>query len=569
MRTNGDAGSPLLRGPQLCRTAGVAIVAVVALGTLGVSIAGAYSGLGTGRGFCARAARGGYPLSGQSSPFHGPPRIDNVYACGPLPIGSSPFDWGPPIAKFWPSGGRYGPAGGFQCTEYAARYLYKATNGGLLDFNVLSGEVFARLAAKTFHLKLGTSAKHELPARGDIISEAYSQGDPDANVGDVAVVAKVDRRNHEIWIFGENDTSSGYNVIRYSGTNWIINAGTSFAYTYFEWVNPAQHAKHQPSPPPLKPGQMKVIDPPLLTLKGTTPSSQGSGDYWNLTSDFLADPGHNPPRDHFGRDGVWSFMQSDSLAVDGHYSLLSNQVRNFEGSTNTEGWTGSEPNGCGSFSLNLPLAAVNSAAVSTTGCSSWTIPPYTVDLHPGASHMAIVAWKSPITGVVTLNGGVASIDPFGGGGIVYYIATSSGVLVRGSIPDGGAAVFPPRRIHVDAGELLYVIIAPPLSGLRNNSTALRLVISPGFVWAASVLYRVYGRPAGHPLLMRSGPGERYPVLGALPNGYRTQILCQAKGSLVAGRSAIWDQIRVGHWVSDYYLDTTGVGTFSPAVTTCP
>jgi hypothetical protein len=46
-------------------------------------------------------------------------------------------------------------------------------------------------------------------------------------------------------------------------------------------------------------------------------------------------------------------------------------------------------------------------------------------------------------------------------------------------------------------------------------------------------------------------------------------VCLAKGSLVAGHSAIWDQIRTGRWVSDYYLDTPGVGTFSSAVTTCP
>ena len=562
----------------------VALATVASVGAPGEVTAGraatrtataAYAGLGTGRGWCGHAESGGYPLSGGFGPFRGGPSYDNVWACGPLPIDSG--DYGPSIPTFWPTGA-YVQGGGFQCTEFAERYLHAVTHGDLVPFGFLMGKAFARLAARYFHFALRSSLSGRLPRAGDIISEAvdqadagkHTQSDPGVSVGDVAVVARVDGRTGRIWVVAENNTGSGYNVITMrSRRDWVINPGSQYEYSYFEWIDPNEKLKHQASPGlPPKTGPTKGFAPPSLPLKHAIPSSKAPT--WNLATDVLAHPDLNPAPDHFGHSGVWSFMASATLARNGGYSPLANHVSNFEASVGTVGWTGTQPNGCGSYTLNLPLVAINTTAQPTTGCGTWTVPPYEVDLHPAATQMAVVAWKSPIAGTVTINGRVASLDPFGGGGISYYVTAAGSTLISGAIPDGGKAQFPPTELRVSPGQILYVMIAPPASGLRNNSTSLELTITLGSsAWPTPTRYQVIGRPAGHPLAVRTGPSTRYGSVVGLTDGSEVGILCQAKGTLIAGRSDIWDQIAAGRWVSDYYLDTPGVGTFSPGLTTCP
>ena len=181
----------------------------------------------TGPGYCASAETGGSALGGNVD-------VNDVYPCGPLPINRG--DSGPAIPMFWPVSGM---DGGFQCTEFAQRYLY-VESGHLDSFSAgggLSGEEFAAVASSEFGYPLTSSTSGQLPQVGDIISEAYSQSDPTANSGDVAVVAAVSAPS--ITIIGENDTASGYNKItEKSATNWIINAGSTYQYTYFQWINP-------------------------------------------------------------------------------------------------------------------------------------------------------------------------------------------------------------------------------------------------------------------------------------------------------------------------------------------
>jgi hypothetical protein len=47
------------------------------------------------------------------------------------------------------------------------------------------------------------------------------------------------------------------------------------------------------------------------------------------------------------------------------------------------------------------------------------------------------------------------------------------------------------------------------------------------------------------------------------------VLCQTTGSVVAKKSAIWDEIAPGRYVSDYYLDTPVAARFSPGLPSCP
>src|ERR1035441_54890 len=91
--------------------------------------------------------------------------------------------------------------------------------------------------------------------------------------------------------------------------------------------------------------------------------------------------------------------------------------------------------------------------------------------------MAVVGWRSPISDKVTKTGGVASIDPFGGGGIVYYVRNGSSTLTSGAIADQGSDRFPALWTSVTVGRCLYFLIASLATGLGYNSTSLAVTIT--------------------------------------------------------------------------------------------
>jgi hypothetical protein len=91
------------------------------------------------------------------------------------------------------------------------------------------------------------------------------------------------------------------------------------------------------------------------------------------------------------------------------------------------------------------------------------------------------------------------------------------------------------------------------------------------------VYRVYGTCAdGHcGLTVRSGPGySSYASLGAMNEGAEVDVVCQTAGEDVGpspatgASSTIWDEITSGGWVSDLYLTTPNVGTWSPPIPRC-
>jgi Bacterial SH3 domain len=71
------------------------------------------------------------------------------------------------------------------------------------------------------------------------------------------------------------------------------------------------------------------------------------------------------------------------------------------------------------------------------------------------------------------------------------------------------------------------------------------------------------------LLVRAGPGTAYRVVGSLPYGTHVTIACQTMGAMVI-RSAVWDQVSspIAGYVSDWYVSTPNVGSFSPGYRVC-
>jgi surface antigen len=73
---------------------------------------------------------------------------------------------------------------------------------------------------------------------------------------------------------------------------------------------------------------------------------------------------------------------------------------------------------------------------------------------------------------------------------------------------------------------------------------------------------------------RSGPGySNYAILGNIGEGGEVDIVCQTQGQLVTPNhgtaSTVWDRLTNGAYVTDVYVDTSGVGgSFSPPIPQC-
>jgi surface antigen len=74
------------------------------------------------------------------------------------------------------------------------------------------------------------------------------------------------------------------------------------------------------------------------------------------------------------------------------------------------------------------------------------------------------------------------------------------------------------------------------------------------------------------LKLRAGPGySSFAAVGSLPEGGEADIICQAMGETVSNgyaSSAVWDRLTNGAWVSDFYIDTPNIGTWSPPIPQC-
>lgn len=65
----------------------------------------------------------------------------------------------------------------------------------------------------------------------------------------------------------------------------------------------------------------------------------------------------------------------------------------------------------------------------------------------------------------------------------------------------------------------------------------------------------------------TGPGVSYPTTGVLPAGALGWVTCQQAGSKT-GTTRVWDKLRDGHWVSDYYLASPSKTSYTASVPRC-
>jgi hypothetical protein len=203
---------------------------------------------------------------------------------------------------------------------------------------------------------------------------------------------------------------------------------------------------------------------------------------WTLKSDFAAHPNQNPLQDACGQTGVWQFMQY-SKTTNSFTLLMKHSAMPFGASVPgvTDMWSGDRG---GAYGFTTPFVAINTSNAVQHFVTN-TMQPGEVVVHPAADARAVIAWKSPITGMVKIDGGVTSDDANGGDGIAWFINQNQGSsdLAFGDYPVGGHEAFSAgtgasnlSSLPVTLGDVLYFMVDPK-SNFYYDSTQVDVQIT--------------------------------------------------------------------------------------------
>lgn len=197
---------------------------------------------------------------------------------------------------------------------------------------------------------------------------------------------------------------------------------------------------------------------------------------WNLAEDVVATA--NAISFSQGTNGVWYFMESQSFAHDPFtYSLLPHYTVfcDFDPAA-VDGLAclgDAERDVVGN---RLPAVGVNfSSNPITISTSLPPLPPRSVFMHPGIEKLAIVAWRSPVTGTVRITGSFTGMDPTCGDGVLWSIDKGRNTLRSGAVANGGTASFA-LATAVKKNQVLYFIVHPNAE-YSCDSTNLQLIIT--------------------------------------------------------------------------------------------
>jgi hypothetical protein len=208
---------------------------------------------------------------------------------------------------------------------------------------------------------------------------------------------------------------------------------------------------------------------------------------WTLASDFRTAPNEaNPNPDSYGNSDVWAFRQGPS-SIDpfgtrdpAQYQDLGPTYGNVC-SADTEAWFSSE---------FYPFVGKTTADHGTCGTGNWMAGE--VAVHPSSSRLAVVEWRSPLSGTVSIGGGVTDWDANGGDGVRWVLDTGPAsrtineTLASGSIENGGEQSFAAgtntgvdlASISVQQGDIVYFVIDAGVTGEQNfDTTGLSVTIT--------------------------------------------------------------------------------------------
>jgi hypothetical protein len=200
---------------------------------------------------------------------------------------------------------------------------------------------------------------------------------------------------------------------------------------------------------------------------GVDTTAQGT---WKLSTNVLLTS--NEISFNEGSNGVWYFMQSSSPKHDPKtYKFLTD----YSAPCKTNGaetlipgvdcWRNPNLDPQGN---NAPLVGVNfTYHIQFPNLASgdpFGIPARSVWMHPGYfGELAIIGWKSPITGTVNVSGFFSDLDPNCGNGVIWTVDKSTlssyQTLTTGTIANGAPSqTYSLTGISISTGQVLYFIV---------------------------------------------------------------------------------------------------------------
>ena len=223
----------------------------------------------------------------------------------------------------------------------------------------------------------------------------------------------------------------------------------------------------------------------LTTYLSPTVAQSNSPKVWDLASDLRRSFKTNPSADSFGNNKCWHFMQSPTLA---HNPATYIPLPTYKAAaSNVQGllvWQGNAVQGDPRNIPELPLVGINTTgSLQNVTSSQVSWPDGEVLMHPSKSQFAIVGWRSPVDGTITITGGVTGLDAHSGDGVAWYIDRNEKTLAHGAIRTAESQNFQAgdsgnslSSVAVRIGDFLYFIVDPN-GDYHFDSTGLKVTIT--------------------------------------------------------------------------------------------
>lgn len=213
-----------------------------------------------------------------------------------------------------------------------------------------------------------------------------------------------------------------------------------------------------------------LINAVMALITASSVSIQAAPAYsWNLSRDMINGMATNP----FGSGSVWAAMYdaTGTSHNENNYYLLP---------VHLAVWYGYPLDVWAYAAASVPLIGAATSAVNMSGA----IHPKGVPMvHPATTRSAVIRWKSPISGNVTISGIIADRHSACGDGVMWYVDKGNFTLMSGEIANdtnystilNGTTVLQ-QNIPVSVGTNLYFIVSA-----KNNdscdSTTVDITIS--------------------------------------------------------------------------------------------
>jgi len=110
--------------------------------------------------------------------------------------------------------------------------------------------------------------------------------------------------------------------------------------------------------------------------------------------------------------------------------------------------------------------------------------PHSIATHPSPTQASVIAWRSPVTGLLRIQGDIADAHPECGNGVTWALelrrGTTSEVLARGDIRSGEpVSIGPFEDVRISKGQVIAIVINPKDGNHTCDLTAVYLSLSDG------------------------------------------------------------------------------------------